>query len=160
MGGQPVERPYGPEGLRVTASKISLPPGNFFLRGAAITFAYSAKHYGFHKTHVRPSVLRNTLPDDDNDTKFQDLVKLVTHNRRVYITNEGRLGLGPMAMKPGDRICVLIGGRIPFVVRPVQRGWILVGEAYLHNVRLMTGKVANDVLSRKHMAQLETFDLC
>ena len=159
MGGQYSQRPYGTEGYKATAGRVRLPPGTYFLRGAAITFAYCTKHYNFNKSHVHPSVLQKTLPDDDNDTKFQDLVRLVTHNRRAYVTNEGRLGLGPIAMKPGDRICVFIGGRIPFAVRPVQKGWILVGEAYLHDVRLMTGKVAIDVLSMKHAAQLETFDL-
>jgi hypothetical protein len=46
----------------------------------------------------------------------------MTHNRTVYRTRDGRLGLGLEAMRPGDVVCVLLGGRAPFVLRPVQNG--------------------------------------
>lgn len=53
----------------------------------------------------------------------------------------------------------LLGGRVPFVLRPVQNGWLLVGETYPHDVKLMTGKVANYVVKGRHRRKLETFDL-
>jgi hypothetical protein len=72
-------------------------------------------------------------------------------NRRYFATSTGHLGLGPLDMRTGDFVCVLIDGDVPFVVRreggqsgPVWfRKWQtqkyhLVGESYVH--KMMDGE--------------------
>jgi hypothetical protein len=50
--------------------------------------------------------------------------------RRFIITQRGFMGLGPVATESGDIICVVFGGEVPFVLRPVREGsFYLVGEA-------------------------------
>lgn len=60
-------------------------------------------------------------------------------NRKFFAANEGQyLGMGPPHMKVGDRICVLLGGRVPYVLRPADEKneglWRLIGSAYVDGV--------------------------
>lgn len=59
-----------------------------------------------------------------------------TMNRRFFITEEGLMGLGPRLIEPGDLVCVLLGSRVPFVLRRKVDGdrYVLVGECYCHGV--------------------------
>ncbi|KAF2433571.1 HET-domain-containing protein [Tothia fuscella] len=52
--------------------------------------------------------------------------------KRLFRALDGHLGLGPANMQPGDRVCVLLGARVPFVVRCNGDHWHLVGECYYH----------------------------
>lgn len=40
-----------------------------------------------------------------------------TKSRRLFVTSKGQFGLGPASMQPGDRLCILQGGRTPFILR-------------------------------------------
>ena len=47
------------------------------------------------------------------------------------------IGVGPEDMMQGDRIALLNGGRVPYVLRQSeeQKGcWIFVGDAYAHGI--------------------------
>ncbi|KAK0653122.1 heterokaryon incompatibility protein-domain-containing protein [Cercophora newfieldiana] len=72
-----------------------------------------------------------------------------TSGRSFVITSKGYIGLAPLKSKVGDEVCVLEGGTVPFVLRPVedsvlapfgviskegQRFFELVGESYVHGV--------------------------
>jgi hypothetical protein len=63
-------------------------------------------------------------------------------NRRFYFTRRGYLGLGPSVMQPGDQLCVLLGGRLPFVLRPTrtEKIYTFVGEAYVYNEDILSGR--------------------
>lgn len=64
-------------------------------------------------------------------------------HRRLFITSEGHLGLGPAGMMSGDVIALLFGGRVPFVLRRVDgEGWRFVGECYVDGV--MQGEVLGE----------------
>ncbi|KAL8994655.1 MAG: hypothetical protein Q9169_005435 [Polycauliona sp. 2 TL-2023] len=55
--------------------------------------------------------------------------------RRVLITNEGSIGLGPKTAEPGDQIYVILGCRSPLVIRQARSGnYIIVGECYIHGI--------------------------
>ncbi|CZT19403.1 uncharacterized protein RCC_05253 [Ramularia collo-cygni] len=64
-------------------------------------------------------------------------------DRVMFRTEEGRMGIGPSGVKPGDEIFVLGGGSAPFVLRRVDDadflGYRLVGHAYVHGI--MNGEV-------------------
>lgn len=55
-------------------------------------------------------------------------------NRKVFSTACGALGLGPAALVAGDKVCVLFGATIPFVLHPRKRYHLLAGGCYLHEV--------------------------
>lgn len=60
--------------------------------------------------------------------------------KRVFArTKKGYYVLGPNVMKEGDIVSVLYGGKMPFVLRPWGRFFLLVGECYVHG--LMKGEV-------------------
>lgn len=52
--------------------------------------------------------------------------------RRLFGTENGRMGLGPAAAKVGDSIAILLGCSTPMVLRETGGGWQLVGECYVH----------------------------
>ena len=78
--------------------------------------------------------------------------------RWFFVTERGYIGLGPAKMQPGDVVCVLRGGKVPFVLRAAEEDgenddnhgdgpcraagacaaeqgyYSLVGYAYLHGV--------------------------
>lgn len=58
-------------------------------------------------------------------------------NRRFFITSRGYLGSGPPDMKDDDHICILMGGKPPFILRDSQDHpgcYELVGHAYVHGI--------------------------
>ncbi|EPE33782.1 hypothetical protein GLAREA_06795 [Glarea lozoyensis ATCC 20868] len=56
--------------------------------------------------------------------------------RKLFISDEGWLGLAPMNSVPGDRIALLEGGRVPFILRPTgnENQFEMVGDAYVHGI--------------------------
>jgi hypothetical protein len=55
------------------------------------------------------------------------------------------MGIGPAAMQPGDEVCVLFGGRLPFVLRPMQDHHVFIGDTYLADEHIMWGKATEQV---------------
>ncbi|KAE9375079.1 hypothetical protein N431DRAFT_465288 [Stipitochalara longipes BDJ] len=52
-------------------------------------------------------------------------------SRRLFITANGFLGIGPAEIEVGDRVSILFGGNVPFIVRDEDDGYsTLVGECY------------------------------
>jgi hypothetical protein len=59
--------------------------------------------------------------------------------RRFFITEKGYIGMGPDSLQLGDRVCILYGGKVPFILRPEDDHYLLVGESYTH--RMMDGEM-------------------
>jgi hypothetical protein len=76
-------------------------------------------------------------------------------NRKFGRTECGRYVLGPAIMKEGDTICILFGGKMPFVLRSVGSSCRLVGECYCHG--LMKDEIAG-MLDRSETVQT-VFDI-
>ena len=51
------------------------------------------------------------------------------------------MGLVPEAAESGDKLLVVKGSRVMFVVYPYQEGYRLLGDAYIHG--LMDGEACN-----------------
>jgi hypothetical protein len=47
------------------------------------------------------------------------------------IRRDEQIGIIPEESKAGDIVCVFLGFRVPFVLRPIAEGWQLIGECYL-----------------------------
>lgn len=79
----------------------------------------------------------NELPQSltGEDSAFNTSMAKWSTVRRFCFTDNGRLGQLAPGSGPGDRICVLGGGEVPFVIRPTNgdaKGmYQLVGECYL-----------------------------
>lgn len=76
-------------------------------------------------------------------------LRRAVRNRRLCVTEKGYLGLVPRQAGIGDRVCVLVGCHVPFVVREEADGpeerFRLVGECYVHGV--MDGEVMEEEVS-------------
>jgi hypothetical protein len=51
-----------------------------------------------------------------NASRFHDTVVDISQGRCVFVTTEGHIGLGGLAVKPGDSVCVLGGADMPFTL--------------------------------------------
>jgi hypothetical protein len=59
------------------------------------------------------------------------------------MTEKGYMGILPPFTSPGDWICILNGGTVPFVLRQLDEDyWMLVGECYLHG--FMDGEILEE----------------
>jgi hypothetical protein len=55
--------------------------------------------------------------------------------RSFVVTEKGYFGLGSDMPRPGDVVCVLKGGDVPFILRPrLDEYFEKVGEAYVHGI--------------------------
>ncbi|RFU78969.1 hypothetical protein TARUN_3273 [Trichoderma arundinaceum] len=96
------------------------------------------KAYSQLDEHIkqRPSLVpQDTLPAG---------IEKYALGRRFFITKKGYFGLGPQKSEPGDRIVVLFGSGVPFVLRKCttvagKGAWRIVGECYVHGI--MQGEV-------------------
>ena len=69
---------------------------------------------------------------------FFEAFSVVAPGRRFFVSIAGYMGLGPPGMRPGDMLCVFLGGQVPWIIREVDGGYVLVGECYVHG--LMNGE--------------------
>ncbi|KAM3066636.1 hypothetical protein ACMFMF_010142 [Clarireedia jacksonii] len=62
--------------------------------------------------------------------------------RSFFITMQGRMGIGPLVTGPGDRIAILFGGEVPYVLRTQVGVSLLLGESkyYGNCFRILTKK--------------------
>ncbi|GKT54220.1 heterokaryon incompatibility protein [Colletotrichum tofieldiae] len=107
-------------------------------------------HRGLHD-----SWWHSLLPDDDTDARknlqidhkitaneiaqFFSCVSIATTMRRFFVEERehGWMGLVSQDAMEGDRIAVVDGGRVPYVLRPSREEpgcWSLVGDAYVHGI--------------------------
>ena len=103
---------------------------------------------------------RSYIPDDTNSPnfeKFQDIVRHILdpqfdvsrvsksarkeldnakkyfRGRTFFRTDDGSMGLAPLAAEAGDCIVILLGGRSAFVLRSSGMGQFqMIGESYIH----------------------------
>lgn len=66
-----------------------------------------------------PPTNRNEL--EDLCRHLTEYLQIRVHDgRRMFRTTDGRLGLAPPRAKPGDVVCVLLGGDVPYLLRRLQ----------------------------------------
>jgi hypothetical protein len=76
-------------------------------------------------------ILNDSLP-------FQLLATKIMVARRLFLLDDGRIGLGAESVEPGDVLSIVAdGGRTPFLFRKAGTGsneWTLIGEAYVRGI--------------------------
>jgi hypothetical protein len=82
-------------------------------------------------------------PDGMNDEHLWARAGAVCIGRRCYITSRGYFGLGPPVTSVGDVVCVFLGGRTPFLIRPQEDTYEIVSESYVHG--LMSGELVAEI---------------
>jgi hypothetical protein len=95
------------------------------------------------------TALRNELPafrrllfSDGNEgfasfPTTRELVMGMCRSRTFFLTDGGKVGIGPHHLQPGDSICLLTGAAVPLLMRPRSRDprrWLLVGETYVNGL--------------------------
>ncbi|KAI0410534.1 HET-domain-containing protein [Xylaria grammica] len=88
--------------------------------------------------------------------RFSQRVARAILDRRFFVSKKGYMGLAPDTVKEGDMICVLAGGRLPFILRDAnttfkrlgdssgaERAHTLIGDAYLHGI--MDGEAVAEI---------------
>jgi hypothetical protein len=71
-------------------------------------------------------------------SRFQKCMQRCITDTVLFETKDGYLGLGPKMMRKGDLICVLLGSKVPFIMRKVDNHFILLGECFV--LGLMDGE--------------------
>ena len=83
--------------------------------------------------------------------KVMATVHTAIYNHRFFVTEKGYFGLGNSETQAGDQVWVLIGGKVPFVLRLVvdndgtssfDSSFWLVSDCYLHGI--MDGEAMAD----------------
>lgn len=75
-------------------------------------------------------------------TRYHVMIRMYNLQRRLFRTKKGYLGLGAHGLLKGDKVCILAGGAVPFILRArsTSDGYELIGDAYVHGV--MNGEAA------------------
>jgi hypothetical protein len=72
-----------------------------------------------------------------NGVKFGEQAMRACEGRQFFATQGGRVGLAPSGTKELDRVCVLFGGYVPFILRPLAEEpgfFTLVGECIMPEI--------------------------
>jgi hypothetical protein len=65
---------------------------------------------------------------------YQNLLGCQFH-RRPFISPRGFVGLAPAHAQEGDQVCIFLGAKFPYILRPTDKEkYQFIGEAYVHGI--------------------------
>lgn len=76
--------------------------------------------------------LTNAVNENEKGTEYSRAMTEICVGRRLFTTAEHNLGLGPGEARVGDLVCFLGNTPTPFVLRPKESYFELIGESYVH----------------------------
>jgi hypothetical protein len=99
-------------------------------------------------TYPSAPVFNNML---QRSAEFDEAFGSATHERCLYMTKQGFIGLGPLSTEPSDQVWILQAAKVPFILRPMDkyRKFSLISEAYVHG--FMNGEFATAGLFHEWM---------
>jgi hypothetical protein len=85
-----------------------------------------------HEVYKTPEFLKNNwIPS----SVFINSAQKFTIARNMCVTARGYLGRVPMGSEIGDKICILFGGSVPFILQDTGDGYFkFIGECYIHGI--------------------------
>ncbi|KUJ06872.1 uncharacterized protein LY89DRAFT_399668 [Mollisia scopiformis] len=114
---------------------------------------------GIYDLNASPFLLPSVVPDPFEHLRSKDDLGLGSYEdpkrpglekyalgRRLIVTQNGYMGLGPPETQRKDKIAVLFGSTVPFVLRERSEsgnGFQIVGEAYVEGI--MNGEVMEGI---------------
>jgi hypothetical protein len=138
-----------PDSLQSTSTgasvSISLQPEDMAFLNERSQNICSPESFAFQQKQFDKSLIAlfSSKSSTDPMEAWDRIRKLVSvGTSRKLIISERFVGLGPEAAQAGDIICILFGGRIPYLLRPSSDdSYLLVGECYING--LMYGEALN-----------------
>lgn len=82
------------------------------------------------QANIYPNRLRSHHEQGDRTGIYESRFSELSAGRKFCITKQRYLAWVPVDTTPTDRICLLVGCAVPFVVRPVGRCYELLGDCY------------------------------
>ncbi|KAK8040034.1 hypothetical protein PG993_008445 [Apiospora rasikravindrae] len=154
--------------IRCAASNLGHHAADFVAFLTGLDDAYPARRHVPPGDFYPPGLYaaeRPTLIDFDDqavaEMSLRYSIMAYTYNmsRCLYRTRRGYLGTGPNAVQRGDIVCVFMGGAVPFILRPRQKGngYTLIGDAYVHGI--MDGELVRDWEEGKAELDLREFHI-
>ncbi|KAF3025787.1 hypothetical protein E8E14_014567 [Neopestalotiopsis sp. 37M] len=95
--------------------------------------------------------------DSAASQKYHAARREACSQRRLFMTSNGYLGLGPETLRKGDELHLVLGMDVPVILRPAasewkeeldepyKSGWIYVGQAYVHEMMRYEGDLVADI---------------
>jgi hypothetical protein len=79
--------------------------------------------------------LDEVIPDFETHALIEASLSKWSSRRRLCKTIDGRLACVPKNSGPGDIICTLLGAEVPYVLRPMTKGFYsVIGECYVDDI--------------------------
>ena len=76
-------------------------------------------------------------------------------NRQLITTSKGNIGLCTSDAKEGDLICILLGVRVPLILRKEGDHYVILGDCYVDGI--MDGEAIPDMEAGKF--DVESFNI-
>ena len=129
------------EAEEIALTRIARTPGSTFSLDAMVAMRrdLSICKHGYYTGGAQAS-RRNSLFDELDTmneqlhSASQTLTLGPTRGRVLFTSSIGYLGLVPHGTKEGDIVFVVMGADVPYVLRPYDDGYELIGEAYVQGV--------------------------
>jgi hypothetical protein len=99
---------------------------------AAAPFLHVESYSAFRK-YINTS--SHTITDDRGSNAHKSYVTCLQGplvGWRFVVTQRGFVGVVPSLTRVGDKVAIMKGGCVPFVLRKSGEGWKLVGECFIH----------------------------
>ena len=88
-----------------------------------------------------------------DEINFLDELQNIVLEKRLLVTETGYIGMAPFEARKGDMVCLLLGCRVPVVLRKFGEGYQLIGDVYVHGI--MNG----EALTQDNYDKLEYFHI-
>ncbi|KAK3717412.1 hypothetical protein LTR37_005801 [Vermiconidia calcicola] len=151
-GPHAVVQEWWQEAQQIAFTRIARSPGSTMNMDAfeAMRRDLSLCRHGYYMTPSQ-KLRRNSLleeldtSDQVSHSASQTMTLGPTRGRVFFTSSTGYIGIAPYGTREGDLIFVVLGADVPFVLRPLEDGYCLIGEAYVQ------GAMNGEVLLLEHL---------
>ncbi|RBR19912.1 hypothetical protein FVER53590_12222 [Fusarium verticillioides] len=101
---------------------------------------------------------KNAKPCNEEAARYGQAVSNVCRDRQIFRATNCLLGIGPNLLRKGDLVCVVAGGPVPYILRPLgDDTFYFVGECYVAGY--MFGEAVSEWRSQARALSLRRFTL-
>jgi hypothetical protein len=134
---------YPPTQEDVEVAWLRTISAGLFPAGTQLETSFARARYPLYVRWLSTLNISTAPPREVVDEIFS-FVPLWTKGRKVFVTQMGFLGLRPAEVESRDVVCILSGGDLPYVVRPLgQDEFTFFGPSYVHGI--MNGEAYHGV---------------